>query len=473
MSVVWQAQDLVLGRAVAVKVLDPVGPVRGEGIQAEALAAARLAHPHVASVFDYGELVEESGEQVPYVVMEFLDGTPLARLAATGPLPPAQALRICAQVADGLAAAHAGGLVHCNVKPGNVMITAAGAKIFDFGIAGLIGTVAPDDEPRRPIVGTAAYLAPERLVGAELAPAADVYSLGVMLYQLLTHDFPWSARTSAEMVCAHAFVEPADLPPRTGVPAGIAELYQRCLAKDPALRPSAREVAARLSAAVGLTSGARLAALARPDVTVWDLPRIPAGPTTAVRHPARVAGTGSAGTRTRDRRRRALAGAAASLLLVGGVFVLALAGGAAGRADPSAAGGVTPQEEALAPPAARPTAPATRPATPKATATTSIPTTPTPTATAARTGAQTGAGAPVGRSTPRTFTTAGGSATAVCFGSRPVLTAWSAAPGFRVKEVRERVAGEPEVTFQNKGTDVSITVTCDTGTPVGTVTGKS
>jgi serine/threonine protein kinase len=139
MSVVWRAHDGVLGRDVAVKLLsgryatDPGSRAR---IRVEARAAAALAHPNVAQVHDFGETAED-GRRTPYVVMELVPGPTLQDRVAEGPLPPADVLRICADVAAGLAAAHADGLVHRDVKPANVILAPTGAKLVDFGIAAL------------------------------------------------------------------------------------------------------------------------------------------------------------------------------------------------------------------------------------------------------------------------------------------------------------------------------------------------
>ena len=180
MSVVWRAHDAKLDRDVAVKMpADPgaADPLLRDGIRAEAQAVAQLAHPHVARVFDYGEMDAGSGDRVPFLVMELLRGTPLSTIVASDPLAPELAMRVCAQVAGGLAAVHTQGLVHRDVKPGNIMLTAGGAKVFDFGIAVPAGTVdghSPDDV----ILGTPAYLAPERLVGAAVSPATDAVNDG-------------------------------------------------------------------------------------------------------------------------------------------------------------------------------------------------------------------------------------------------------------------------------------------------------
>jgi len=253
MSVVARAYDGVLHRYVAVKVLasghtDGLWP--RERIRGEAQAAARLSHPHVTAVYDYGEAADGSDERVPFVVMELLTGQNLAQRMASGPVPPGDALRITAEVATALAAAHAHGLVHCDIKPSNIMLTAAGAKVLDFGItasAGNQGGAGPDDL----VVGTPAYLAPERFTRGEVSPAADVYALGLVLYRLLAGRPPWPATSLTDQLEAHASLPPEPLPASASVPAEVAAACLRCLAKAPEERPTAYGLAMVLAEAGG------------------------------------------------------------------------------------------------------------------------------------------------------------------------------------------------------------------------------
>ncbi|MEV1288139.1 serine/threonine-protein kinase [Micromonospora sp. NPDC049679] len=252
MSVVWRGYDEVLGRQVAVKVLAPqlaTDRVFRHRLRVEAQAAARLCHPHITNVYDYGETVA-NGATVPYVVMELVDGVSLAtRLARGGVLPWRDAVAACAEVASALAAAHSRGVVHRDVTPGNVMLTSGGAKVVDFGISALVGEsdVGPDGN----LLGTPAYLAPERLNGGQVSPATDVYAVGLLLYRAMTGRLPWQASSVTQILRAHLHADPAPMPPVAGLPDEVAELCRRCLAKNPADRPSSREVARTLAIAAG------------------------------------------------------------------------------------------------------------------------------------------------------------------------------------------------------------------------------
>jgi serine/threonine-protein kinase len=171
MAVVWRARDELLGREVALKLL--AGPLAGSRgvfdlVRREARAAARLSHPNVTAVHDYGEAVRPDGAVAPFVVMELLDGHMLAGRLERGPLPWPEAAAIGADIADGLAAIHRSGIVHRDVTPGNVMLTPGGVKVVDFGISAAIGE--PDEDSSGSTFGTPAYVAPERLDGLAEEP---------------------------------------------------------------------------------------------------------------------------------------------------------------------------------------------------------------------------------------------------------------------------------------------------------------
>jgi serine/threonine-protein kinase len=182
--------------------------------------------------------------------MELVDGESLScRLSGGAALAWREAVTMCAQVAAALATAHARGIVHRDVTPGNVMLTAAGAKVVDFGISALVGE--RDIGPDGTLLGTPAYLAPERLDGAPVSPATDVYAVGLLLYRSLTGRLPWHAATTTQMLRAHLHTEPEPMPAVDGLPEAVAELCRRCLAKQPADRPRTAEIAQILASAVG------------------------------------------------------------------------------------------------------------------------------------------------------------------------------------------------------------------------------
>ncbi|MEV4758678.1 serine/threonine-protein kinase [Micromonospora sp. NPDC049559] len=253
MSVVWRGYDEVLGRQVAVKVLaDSLASDRSfrHRIRLEAQAAARLCHPNITNVYDYGEAVE-AGATIPYVVMELVGGESLAsRLGRRNRLPWREAVTACAEVAAALATAHARGVVHRDVTPGNVMLTRTGAKVVDFGISAVVGEreAGPDGH----LLGTPAYLAPERLEDGQVSPATDVYALGLLLYRMLSGRLPWDASTGTELLRAHLYQDPAPLPPVDGLPEEVARLCERCLAKAPEQRPASVALARTLAEAAGI-----------------------------------------------------------------------------------------------------------------------------------------------------------------------------------------------------------------------------
>jgi serine/threonine protein kinase len=245
-ATVWEASDTALDRTVALKLLHGsalADPTERERLRREARALARLAHPRITIVFDYLEQRQPDGAAQPVLVTELLHGTTLADRLRTGPMPTAEAVAVCAQLADALRAAHDAGIVHRDVKPGNVMLTASGAKLLDFGIAqtawdsNLTGNMA---------IGTPACMAPEQLTGHGAVPASDMYALGCVLYWCLTGRPPYESRDVTQVAHAHLY---APVPPLnvTDLSPSIVGLYERCMSKDAAQRPNAAEVYARLS----------------------------------------------------------------------------------------------------------------------------------------------------------------------------------------------------------------------------------
>jgi eukaryotic-like serine/threonine-protein kinase len=242
MGEVWRATDLVLGRPVAVKLLRS-GCAGSEEerarFRAEARHAGSLSHPGIARVYDYREA---NPPYPPYLVMELVDGPSLARLLDEGPVDPARTMGLIAQAAAALQAAHAAGLVHRDIKPGNMLVGRDGdVKVTDFGIAHAAGSASATCPGL--LTGTPAYLAPERAAGAPATPATDIYALGIVAYQCLTGRPPFEGEPLA-VALAHIEQPVPPLPPR--VPAGVVALVADLTAKDPWARPaSAGEVADR------------------------------------------------------------------------------------------------------------------------------------------------------------------------------------------------------------------------------------
>ncbi len=246
MAEVYLTVDRQLGREVAVKVIreryaeDERFVAR---FRREARAAASLSHPNVVAVHDVG--VHEGS---PFIVMEYVPGRTLAELLRdNGPMQPGRAAEVGEAVARALGAAHAAGIVHRDVKPGNVMLTADGRiKVLDFGIARALRWTPLTDTPA--VQGTAEYMAPEYVKGDGADPRSDLYSLGVVLYELLTGRPPFTGDSPLQVAYKH--LEEAPAPPeaiRPGLPAGLTAVVLRCLAKHPGDRyRRAEELAADL-----------------------------------------------------------------------------------------------------------------------------------------------------------------------------------------------------------------------------------
>jgi serine/threonine-protein kinase len=249
MGEVWRACDQLLGRPVAVKLLHAAEAEDAERFRLEAQIAARLNHPNVVGMYDFGAHHDQ-----PHLVMELVDGWNLAQeRSLRGALDPAEAAAITAQAAAGLSAAHQQGVVHRDVKPANVMLTTdRTVKITDFGIARFAEEAASSLTATGKIIGTADYLAPERALGHPAQPASDVYSLGCVLYELLTGRPPFSGATSLAVVHQHVSATPASPHHlRPDIPQPLSDYVLHMLAKDPAHRPTAEQAAAWLAAQSG------------------------------------------------------------------------------------------------------------------------------------------------------------------------------------------------------------------------------
>ena len=241
MAEVYRGTDARLGRTVAVKLLRPSlanDPAFRTRFRQEAQAAAKMAHPTIVRVFDAGEetVSDPSGVevQIPFIVMEFVEGRLLRELIADGPLPAAEAARILHGVLTALEYSHRAGVVHRDIKPGNIMLTSAGqVKVMDFGIARAISESSATIAQTSAILGTAQYFSPEQARGEAVDARTDLYSAGIVLYELLTGRAPFRADTAVAVAYQH--VSEAPVPPSTLVPAvspAMNAVVLRSLAKD-------------------------------------------------------------------------------------------------------------------------------------------------------------------------------------------------------------------------------------------------
>jgi len=239
---VWKATDELLDHRVAIKILKRRYTLDSEirtRFRGEARHAMMLSHPGIARVHDYGE-----HDDLAYLVMEFLSGESLATILDRGPLDVRRTMEIVGQVARAIQVAHDAGVIHRDIKPANLIVSPDGvAKVTDFGTARVLDA----DTMTQPgmIVGTALYLSPEQAQGLELTVATDIYSLGVVAYECLAGEPPFTASMPAEVAFAHIHDHPAALPEH--VPPEAAALVWRALAKDPEQRPASMAELAQMS----------------------------------------------------------------------------------------------------------------------------------------------------------------------------------------------------------------------------------
>ncbi|WDZ87958.1 serine/threonine-protein kinase [Micromonospora cathayae] len=296
MGDVWRGTDQVLGRVVAVKSLLPAlldEPGFAERFRGEARTMATINHPGVVDIYDFG-----SDQQIAFLIMEYVEGDALSStLGRVGRLTPARTMALVAQAAEALHAAHAKGIVHRDVKPGNLLVRPNGTLVLtDFGIArsDLVGQLTAAGS----VLGTASYISPEQAAGAVATPASDVYALGVVAYQCLAGRRPFEGDNPLEIAMRHVRDVPPPLP--GDIPPTVRALVERALAKDPnarwptaaALAGAARQVKAALAhqrrpgGAAHQVSGAPATPSARAQVRPPQQPRPPVVPQQHARPPA-------------------------------------------------------------------------------------------------------------------------------------------------------------------------------------------
>ena len=333
MGEVWRGEDDLLNRAVAVKLL-PTGRAGDESFlarfRAEARYSASLSHPGIARVYDYGESAEFGGA---YLVMELVNGEPLsAILARAGRLSPDATLDIVSQAARALDAAHQAGIVHRDIKPGNLLVATGGTtKITDFGIAtAMAAAQASHLTETGMVMGTAMYVSPEQATGAPVTDASDIYSLGVVAYECLAGHPPFTASEPLAIAFAHKHEPVPALPP--DVPPPVSDLVYHMLAKTPEERPAGiRAVADRADVLRGtLALGEPPPSAEYLGATRADLPAAATGalPGGSGPGPGRH---GSGPRRSRQRRQLAVVGSTVALCAaaVGTALYLSHGSGAA------------------------------------------------------------------------------------------------------------------------------------------------
>jgi serine/threonine-protein kinase len=236
MALVFKAQDLSLGRLVAIKVLRERYTGDAQFLDRflhEARAAANLTHPNIVTVHDFGE---DAGRY--YMVMEFVEGQNLKTLIRNGaPFSVDRMLDFAVQVSAGVGYAHRAGLVHCDIKPQNVLVTPEGkVKVTDFGIARALVTIKPNEQ-NDIVWGSPQYFSPEQAAGESPTPASDVYSIGIMMYEMLTGRLPFQAESPQALAMMHLRDEPPPLSLyNPAVPEAIERIVRKVLAKEPAAR---------------------------------------------------------------------------------------------------------------------------------------------------------------------------------------------------------------------------------------------
>lgn len=253
MADVYKAQDKLLDRAVAVKILHQQYANDGEFVEKfrqEAMAAAKLAHPNIVNIYDVGE---DEGSQ--YIVMEYVSGPTLKEvIQQKGCLEPVEAVRIAKEIASALESAHRHNIVHCDIKPHNILMMPDGhVKVTDFGIARAVSSSTMTYSGS--VMGSVHYFSPEQAKGTVITTKSDVYALGVVLYEMLTGQLPFNGETSVSIALKHLQDEPVPIRQlNPSIPPVLEAIVQKAMSKDPADRPSSTELYADLNQARSMLS---------------------------------------------------------------------------------------------------------------------------------------------------------------------------------------------------------------------------
>ena len=275
MADVYKAQDKLLDRAVAVKILHQQYANDAEFVEKfrrEATAAAKLAHPNIVNIYDVGE---DGGSQ--YIVMEYVSGPTLKEvIQQKGCLEPIEAVRIAKEIASALESAHRNNLVHCDIKPHNILVMPDGhIKVTDFGIARAVS--ASTMTYSGSVMGSVHYFSPEQAKGTVITTKSDVYSLGVVLYEMLTGQLPFNGETSVSIALKHLQEEPVPIRQlNPSIPPVLEAIVQKAMSKDPADRPNSTELYADLNQAKAMLAdrGTSQEAVSNDPFATRMIPRI-------------------------------------------------------------------------------------------------------------------------------------------------------------------------------------------------------
>lgn len=275
MADVYKAQDKLLDRAVAVKILHQQYANDAEFVEKfrrEATAAAKLAHPNIVNIYDVGE---DGGSQ--YIVMEYVSGPTLKEvIQQKGCLEPIEAVRIAKEIASALESAHRNNLVHCDIKPHNILVMPDGhIKVTDFGIARAVS--ASTMTYSGSVMGSVHYFSPEQAKGTVITTKSDVYSLGVVLYEMLTGQLPFNGETSVSIALKHLQEEPVSIRQlNPSIPPVLEAIVQKAMSKDPADRPNSTELYADLNQAKAMLAdrGTSQEAVSNDPFATRMIPRI-------------------------------------------------------------------------------------------------------------------------------------------------------------------------------------------------------